>query len=455
MGDRPRRVPAALLVAVLASLGLGCTAPDLRASVVLVTLDTTRADQLSCLGGRPGNTPNLDALAARSALFTRAYSDSNVTNPSHVSILSGLAAIDHGVMNQTTRVPEPVPTLPEAFQRAGYATGGFVSSRHVGADLGWQGFDALPQLGNERSAAEVSSLAIDWLEGVDGPFFLWVHYWDPHMPYEPPPELAARYYPGDRTAGDGPLLASKPFFRLVPRDGVLRWLGETRDPAWAPAMYAAEIHHTDAELGRLLAFVAAKAPDRTAIVVTADHGESLGEHDIYYAHTGLYESQLRVPLIVHWPGASPVRSDALVSALDIAPTLAELTLVAAGAENLPGVSLAPTVRGETDPRLAVPRRLVYEHAHNLAVAVRDGDWKLIWPIAKEHPPLADEPELYDLAADPDELRNLAEREPARVEALRGRVERWIVRGPIPRATPPHLDAEAVDRLRALGYLQDP
>jgi arylsulfatase A-like enzyme len=453
MGVRLRR-PSALCLAVLALCAAACGETDRRPSVVLVTLDTTRADSLSCLGGRPGNTPNLDALAARSALFTRAYSDSNVTNPSHVSIMSGLRAMDHGVLNQMTPVPEAVQTLSQAFQRAGYATGGFVSSRHVGRDLGWRGYDEIPKLGNERTAAETTDLALRWLAGVDGPFFLWVHYWEPHMLYEPPAELAARYYPGDRTAGSGPLLKALPFFSLLPRDGVLQWLGDARDPAWAPAMYAAEVNHTDGAVGRLLDAVAAKAGDRTAIVVTADHGESLGEHGIYYAHTGLYDAQLHVPLIVHWPGAKAVRSDALVSALDIAPTVTELTGVSLTSGALPGVSLAPTVRGEVDPKLAAPRELIHQNAHNLAVAVRDGGWKLIWPMGSDHPLLSGKPELFDLARDPGELEDRAAAEPERVAALRKHVERWIAKGPIARQNVPHLDPEAVDRLRALGYLQD-
>jgi arylsulfatase A-like enzyme len=452
-GPRSRSLAAALAGAVWLA---ACGAPETRPNIVVVTLDTTRADQLSCLGGPPGNTPRLDALAARSALFSRAYADSNVTNPSHVSIMTGLPAIDHGVMNQLTRIPPAIDTLAEVFQRAGYRTGGFVSSRHVGPELGWEGYDELPGLGNERSAAETTDLALAWLSGLGRrPFFLWVHYWDPHMQYQPPPELAARFYAGDRAAGSGPLLAEQPYFRLVQRDGVLDWLGDTRDPAWAPAMYAAEIHHTDAELGRLLdAVSAAPGADRTLIVVTADHGESLGEHGIYYAHTGLYEQQLAVPLIIHAPGAPPVQSDALVSSLDIAPTVAELAGVELGRGGLPGISLARVVRGQPEPKLEAPRALIHQNAHNLAVAVRDGGWKLIWPLGKDHPLLSGAPELYDLTRDPGETDDRAAREPERVAALRRQLERWIARGPIERGNLPHLDAEAVERLRALGYLQD-
>lgn len=447
---RAARRGAALLGVASA---LACAAADERPSVLLVTLDTTRADALSCLGAPPGTTPHLDALAARSALFTRALSDSNVTNPSHVSIMTGMRALDHGVLNHTTRVPEGVDTLAEALARAGYATGGFASARHVGPDLGWRGFEALPPVGNERGAKETTDLALDWLGGVgERPFFLWAHYWEPHMEYEPPPELARRFYAGDRSAGTGPPLADLPYFRLLPREGVLRWLGDTRDPAWAPAMYRAEVHVTDAEVGRLLDAVAARRPGRALVVVTADHGEALGEHGIYYAHTGLYEPQLRVPLIVHVPGLAPLRSDALVSTLDVAPTLAELTGAPLRNAAVSGVSLVPLLRGAPGAP-GEERTLVHHNAHNAAVAVRRGGWKLIWPIASDHPILGTSPQLFDVARDPAETRDLAAQEPARVAELRDAIEPWIARGPVERRSD-HLAPEAVEQLRALGYLRD-
>jgi arylsulfatase A-like enzyme len=436
------------------ALALACAPRDERLSVVLVTLDTTRADALSCLGAPDGTTPRLDAFAARAALFTEARSDSNVTNPSHVSIMSGLRALDHGVLNHWTRLPDGVDTLPEAFARAGYATAGFASSRHVGPDFGWRGFEVLPNLRGDRSARETTDLALAWLAGVkDRPYFLWVHYWDPHMQYQPEPELARRFYPGDRTAGSGPRIAEAPYFRLLPRDGVLAWLGDTRDPAWAPAMYRAEVHATDAQVGRLLDAVAARGGERTAVVVTADHGEALGEHEIFYAHTGLYEPELRVPLAIRVPGLAPLRSDALVSGLDIAPTLAELAGVELRNSAVAGVSLARLLRGEPEPRLAERTTLVYQNAHNFAVAVRRGDWKLIWPIAPDHPILGTTPQLFDLAKDPGELRNLAGAEPARLAELREVAEPWVARGPIERETE-HVDPEALEQLRALGYLRD-
>jgi arylsulfatase A-like enzyme len=447
----PRGSRTALWIAL--AWALACAPGDERLSVVLVTLDTTRADALSSLGGPPGTTPRLDALAARGALFRAAYSDSNVTNPSHASIMSGLRALDHGVLNHLTPLPAGVDTLPEAFARAGYATAGFASSRHVGPDFGWRGFEELPNMRKDRSARETTDLALAWLAGVRGrPYFLWVHYWDPHMQYEPEPALAQRFYPGDRTAGNGPRIADAPYFRLLPRDGVLAWLGDTRDPEWARAMYHAEVHATDAEVGRLLDALDARG-GRTAVAVTADHGEALGEHGIYYAHTGLYEPQLRVPLILAVPGLAPLVSDTRVSTLDLAPTLAELAGVELRNAAVSGVSLVRLLAGEPEPRLAERTTFVFQNAHNFAAAVREGDWKLVWPIATDHPVLGTKPQLFDLAHDPGELRDLAKGEPARVAALRRVLEPWIARGPVERETE-HVSPEALEQLRALGYLRD-
>jgi arylsulfatase len=431
----------------------GCT-PDPRLSGLVITLDTTRADALSCLGGRPGTTPVLDSLAARSTLFAQARSETNVTGPSHVTILSGQRAIEHGVHWNGAPIPAGVVTLPELLHAKGWSTGAFVASRHLSTELGWRGFEELPPVAEQLTAEEVTDRAVAWLEGRAGrPFFLWVHYWDPHMQYSPPAELAAEFYPGDPTAGSGPRIADEAYFERFPREGVTEWLGDVRDPEWAKAMYAAELHYADREIRRLLDAARRTAGGQLVVAVTADHGESLGEHGIAYGHRGLYEPQLRVPLILHVPGGPPQRSDAMVSTLDVAPTLAELLgveLPAAAA----GVSLAGLVRGADAAQEPPDRVHVYENARNQGVAVRKGDWKLIVGLEREHPLFAGPPELYDLAADPGETLNLAADHPEVVAELTGQLAPWLALGVIESGTMPHLDAEAVERLRALGYLQD-
>jgi arylsulfatase A-like enzyme len=219
-------------------------------------------------------------------------------------------------------------------------------------------------------------------------------------------------------------------------------------------MYAAEIHYADRELGRLLAALDGLAARRdTVVVVVGDHGESLGEHGIYYGHDGIYEQQLRIPLIIHVPGLGASRSDALVTTLDLVPTISELTGVRLR-RDLSGSSLVPLLAGEDSPALAARDRFVHQHAKNLSVALRDGGWKLIWPIFKRHRVLPNRPQLFNLREDPQERVDLAAQQPERVRAMRRELLPWIKLGRVTRGDSPELDDEALEHLRALGYLAE-
>ncbi len=450
--------PASLLLTLAALLTGGCgrgrpLAEDMN--VLLVTLDTTRADYLSPYGADPRITPHLQAFADRSCLFTGAASETNVTNPSHLSIMTGLPAIEHGVISNRVPMPESVDTLAAAMQRAGYRTAGIVAVPHLWR-IGWRAFDFLPEVAAELEAAEITDRAAARLaEDADRPFFLWVHYFDPHIPYQPPPDIAARFYQGDPAAGDEPPIAALEFFDRWPGGAHLRkWLGETRDPEFPRAMYAAELHYTDREIGRLLTALERAGRDRdTVVVVIADHGESLGEHRIYYHHSGLYEQQLRIPLIIHVPGLEPTRSSASVSTLDLAPTISELTSVRLRHQPS-GRSLVPLLLGRESPDFAARSTFVHQNAHNHAVALRQGPWKLIWPINTKHPHLPRQPQLYHLQDDPEELVDLAAAQPERVRSMRRQLQPWIELGRIERDGTPHLDDDALDQLRSLGYLGD-
>jgi arylsulfatase A-like enzyme len=402
-----------------------------RLSVLLITLDTTRADCVAPTGGEVRVTPHLQALGERSAVFTHAVSETNITNPSHLSIMSGLRAIEHGVIDNQTLVPPEVDTLAEAMKRAGYRTAGVPAVRHVGSDMGWRAFDLLLGVEEEVDAREVTDRTLAWLQRIDdSAFFLWVHYFDPHTDYEPPPQIAARFV--RREAG-------KP----------------KHDPGWYDrALYAAEIHFVDRHIGRLLAELErSHRTDDTVVVVVADHGESLGEHEIVNRHIGLYEPQLRIPLIFHVPGLPPSRSDAWARTLDVAPTIGELTDVRFRHQPS-GRSLVPLLRGGTDTIFSTTPVLIYQHAHNHAAAVRQGPWKLIWPISLEHPVHSDGPELYHLGDDPGELTNLAAAKPEQVQDLRRLLQPWIDLGQVEHGDTVHLPAAALEQLRALGYLDD-
>lgn len=421
--------------------------PKMR-NLVLITLDTTRADFLTCLGGDPRITPNLDALAARSCLFTSAMSETNVTNPSHLTILSGLPAIRHGILNNESKMPEDLDTLAAAFQRAGFKTAGFAAIPHVGPKLGWKGFDTLPAPPPQGRASQITARAASWLEqNRDGPFFMWVHYFDPHMLYTPPPDIRSKFYPGDPTAGDGPPIQSHRYFRK--HKGVGSWLGDARDPDYPRALYAGEIHFMDREIGKLMAAIErAGLSDDTMIVAVADHGESMEEHEIFYNHLGLYEQQLRIPLIIHVPGLAPRRIGVPVSTLDIAPTVAEALNIELG-HPVPGLSLVTLLAGGSDVKAERRKTFVHQHVNNSAVAVRDGDWKLIWPIKSTYHEVSDAPQLFNLRDDPGELTNLAPTQEARVDRMRKTIEPWIRLKQMKKTQT--MDEEVLQKLRQLGY----
>jgi arylsulfatase A-like enzyme len=424
------------------------------ANLVLITLDTTRADHISPLGAEPRMTPNLQALADRSSLFTNAFSETNVTNPSHLTIMTGLPAVRHGVVSNVAKIPESVDTLAEAMKRAGYQTAGFPAIRHLSTKFGWQGFDLLLAVEGKLKAGEVTDRALTWMASPAAePFFLWVHYFDPHTIYDPPAEIARQYYSGQREAGEGPRIADKWYFQARGAKSLRRWLGDTRDPAFGPAMYAAEIHYMDREIGRLLAGIAELgAEDRTVVIVVADHGESLGEHEIYYDHAGLYEQILRIPLIMHVPGMAPSQIDATVSTLDLVPTISELMGIRMQ-HATSGMSLLRLLKGGED-RAFSSRPLIHQNAHNHAVAVRHDGWKLIWPINRQHAVLPSQPQLFDLSSDRGELNDLAASDTDRVARLRLLLEPWIQLGVVKRGRPAHLDDAALEQLQALGYVDD-
>jgi arylsulfatase len=450
---RGRRAGWLVDAAVIAALGLsGCSQVELpqQPSVVVVTMDTTRADHLSTLGGPAGITPNLDAFGDRSAVFTNARSETNVTNPSHLTVMTGMRAIEHGVMNNKTRLPPEVRTLPQALRQQGYDTAAFLSVHHLAA-LGWTGFRAMPRVAQRLEAPEVTDRALAWLaDRSDQRFFLWVHYFDPHTPYDSDPEIAERFL-----AADGDVARRAAAHAGAEFLGKRRWLsekewrGDVSDPSWGRALYAAEVHQTDREIGRLLKGVAKVAPE-AVVVVTADHGESLDEHGIYFTHAGLYDVSLRIPLIIHVPGLQPLRSDLPVMSLDVAPTLAELTGVTL--DRVAGRSLVPLLLGEK-AEFGDREIFVHQGAHNDAVAIRKGPWKLILKIRKDHRYVSPDHELFHLESDPGEETDRIDTDPGIVEALRALGDPWVDLGMVRSGDPTHLDDAAMEQLRALGYIE--
>ena len=415
----------------LGDLPDGLSPRDLN--VLLITLDTTRADRIGAwarpLGRRAPETPHLDALAARGARFERAAAVTPLTLPAHCTLMTGLLPPAHGVRdNGGYRLGAERRTLAEAFAAAGARTGGFVSAYVL--DRKWgiaQGFEtyfddfdlaaakSLSMGEIQRRGDETVRRATDWLAGLGGArFFAWVHLYDPHTPYEAPEPFRGRY-PGEP--------------------------------------YNAEIAWTDQLVGELIGALARLGLDgRTLVVVVADHGESLGEHGETGHGYFVYQPSTHVPLVVAgpYPGLAGRTVPDVVGQADLAPTLLELAGIEGGLEAGQGRSLVPLLAGRPDP--PGPRRgyseafvTRFHYGWSELRALRDGRWKFVEaPVA----------ELYDLEADPGESVNLAERERRVMADLRAALAAIDagVRPPATSSTPLEEDEETLRALAALGYV---
>jgi arylsulfatase A-like enzyme/Tfp pilus assembly protein PilF len=410
--------------AILAWWTLGSRAsgiePDADRNILLVTIDTLRADALSSYGGT-ARTPHLDALAARGARFTFAHAHAVVTLPSHTSILTGRYPYEHGVRdNNGYRVRQGEQTLATRLKALGFATGAFVGAfpldQRFGLNAGFDRYDdrvgemgttvdfALP----DRPADQVVGPAVEWIRGQPGRWFAWVHLFDPHAPYRPPDAFARQY-------------AGNP--------------------------YAGEVAWTDAALAPLLDLLPA-ASRPTLVIVTSDHGESLGEHGELTHGIFAYESTLRVPLIVAEIDPRRAASDARVTVdsparhIDIVPTVLDV-LAAPADPRLPGSSL----RGALATREAGERPMYFE----AMTANLSRGWAPLRGVVAGREKYIDlpVPELYDLAADAGEQRNLAPQRRDRAEVLANTLRGYDTAPP----DRPGEETSAVrDRLRALGYV---
>ena len=423
----PRRWPAALVVlALLAAGGWWWLRPRAFAlaanpdrNILLVTIDTLRADALGSYGGR-ATTPNLDRLAAHGARFTFAHAHAVVTLPSHASILSGRYPYEHGIRDNTGyRYPASQATAATRLKAAGFATaafiGGFPLDRRFGLGIGFDRYDDQLQRGTsasepgdrERRADAVVTSALGWIDQQQGRWFSWLHLYDPHVPYEPPDPWAARF---------------------------------PSDP------YLGEVSATDAALGSLFDRLATQSRP-TLVVITGDHGESLGDHGELTHSIFAYEPVLRVPLLVAeiLPGSASVSTpgvtvDAGVRHVDILPTLLESAGIAPGETS--GASLRDVIAGSDADRPSYFEAMTSTLARGWAPlrGVLVGRDKYIdLPL----------PELYDLSTDPGEARNLASSRAERAQVLLNTLKGFNV---APPGRPQEETPETIERLRSLGYI---
>lgn len=422
----PRRKaapPRPLLAAALALAGLTVLAcgRSPRPDLVLITVDTLRPDALGFIGGANA-TPEIDALAEESFRFDAAVSPAPLTLPAHASILSGLVPRRHGVRDNGQVLSGSLPTLATSLAAAGYRTGAFVSGyplrRMFGLDRGFDTYeDQLATRGDgrwqDRPASETTALALEWLRAVkkkdpDQPFFLWVHYYDPHTPYEPPERFLR---PGPRGAYDG------------------------------------EVAAVDHAVGFLRRGLDESFPTRPRLLaLTADHGEGLGDHGETTHGFFIYDSTTLVPLLFHGKGlVPPGQSAAAARLIDLAPTLLEALgqpplPETDGSSLVPLWSAAPGEAAEIAPALVETRQPFYGYGWAPLTAWRTAEAKWIE---------APKPELYDLRQDPGEQRNLAPADP-RAEILRRALAGELRKEPVAAAGASE-DPEVAAALRSLGY----
>jgi arylsulfatase A-like enzyme/Tfp pilus assembly protein PilF len=414
-------VAAAAVAAIVFAWRASHPSRPARANLLLITIDTLRADHVGAYGATTGATPSLDALAAAGTRFDQVQTAVPLTAPSHATILTGVYPPTHGVRgNVVFTLGSEHPTLATRLKRRGYRTAAFVGAYPVAAAFGFgQGFDTFDEefhesspidQGAERRANEVADAALKWLSGGDGtPFFAWLHFYDPHAPYTPPSPYAERF-------------AGRPY------DG--------------------EIAFADAQVGRVIDALRASGRDRdTIVIVLADHGEGLGDHHELTHAVLTYQSTLRVPLIVAGPG---IRAGAVVAprvgTLDIVPTALALLGVDPDPALL-GRDLRPLIAGKPIASDPLYQESLFGRLNCHWAALRGwvkDDWKLITGA---------EPELYNLADDPREERNLASAEPERVRRMTDDLQRGLQRFAPggDRAQPRAISADQEERLRSLGY----
>jgi arylsulfatase A-like enzyme/Flp pilus assembly protein TadD len=419
-GEFRRVSRVALALTLLGTLAPGCLPGSRVDRVVLVTIDTLRADHLGCYGGKWTETPVLDALAARGLRFETAISPAPLTLPAHASLMTGLDPPRHGVRNNSTfRLDDAFPTLAERMRERGLATAAFIGAvvldRQYGLARGFDQYDdrmaprrAAGEFGfAERTADRVVDSAIGWLESAPDRFFLWIHLYDPHAGYRPP----------------------------------ARYLGRSSSHP-----YAGEIAFADAELGRLFELVRTRWDERrTLFVATSDHGESLGEHGEMTHSLTIYDATQRIPLILSGAGLPKGEVERAPARLvDVAPTILALARAAPIADADGRYLLADPPGSHPPDSLAYLETLVpqLDLGWSPLLGMRSDRFKYI---------RAPRPELYDLREDPGETRNLVSERPDVVAELEQGLERRLASArPVEaRVTP---DPARRQQLARLGYL---
>ncbi len=425
-------------------------------NLVIFTIDTLRADHLSCYGYPKETSPTIDRLAQEGVLFEQAYAQRGLTWPSLTSIMSALYPKTHGVRRNQVPLNPEVATLAEILQNQGYRTGAFLANYFFGSN---RGFDV--KKGGEIGDLDkqVTRSALDWLGDIDveeDRFFLWLHQKSPHMPYEPPERFAMMFdstYSGTMNG------------KWVKVDSI--YLNQEdlsqRDFEYLTALYDAEIRYSDHHMQKVLTKLEKMGVmENTLIVFASDHGEELYEHNKYFYHScSIYDGVLRVPLVFKFPGILPEGKvvNSQIETVDIVPTVLDLLKIPLRPE-FEGRSLLPFLFGDGTDQW----RQAFSERTSSIFATRTPKWKYIYNPDNYHPDCVsrrysegypyfiDTEELYDVENDPAETRNLAGENPEIVRDLRAQLLQWVQTNKRVHKEV-QLTEEATERLRALGYIK--
>jgi arylsulfatase A-like enzyme len=407
---------------------------------VLITVDTLRRDHLSCYGNSTIRTPNIDSIANQGVVFDRFYTAANITMPSHLSIFSGTYPFHHGAYgNEPYRLPGEIPLLPAILRRNGYFTGGIAANSIFRTqwlhNFGEQ-FDSFYAPDTELPASEVSVRFATMLDSAKRrPFFFWIHYFDPHVPYRPP-----LLYRSLTLIQKGRPLPDLDFTKMpwswLKADGV-----STVDQA--NALYSGEILFVDEEIRKVWNLLRRKSLLADTIVVfVSDHGEMLGDHGVYYDHATLFNPTVHVPCIIYGKGFKAGRRQMLMSTIDIAPTILELAGVPIPSQ-MDGFSFLHSLMGGEAKKI---HSYVYSvHAGRHGISVITDRFKFMRNFRPQYG--QKERELYNLADDPLENRDLITSKPELAHAMEKLIPMGKTDAPI------ELTPEQAQVLKSLGYLQ--
>ncbi|MBS4176804.1 sulfatase [Lederbergia citrea] len=402
--------------------------------IIMISLDTLRANRLGSYGYQKATSPYLDQIAKEGVLFENAFASDIPTEVAHTSIFTGKVGLTTGVVAHGANLsylPKETTFLPEILRQKGFLTGAVDNLYHL-KEWFARGYKYyINPKGNTRwiDGQTINDLAKPWIKDhKDEDFFLFLHYWDPHTPYLPPKEYIPEFYdenkdpydPNNKSMEAAYNHRAYPFFKYHHYD----LLGSVTDAEYLNSLYDAEIRYLDDLLKDLDQYLDKQGiKEETMLILFGDHGESLTEHEIYWDHCGLYDQTVHVPLIIRWPNKIPEqkRISELVQHADILPTIFEALGIDIPSD-LDGISLLPLIHGEKTSH----HEQIYlsECAWQASRGIRTKDYKFIRTV-DSGPFIRPPHELYDLKNDPEELYNVASEFPEIARNLESRLDHWV------------------------------